>query len=102
VPDLPIRYLHSSDRELVAARLAEHRDESLLAHERREGMCLLSYRTASGSVALSKTVLSDVLEAGNDVKVAGLPATAVEVLRLMAPGLVVLAEERTKTKTHLG
>ena len=54
-------------------------------------MCLVSYRTAGGSVAIPKTVLSDVLESGDDVRVAGLPATAIEVLRLMCPGLVVVA-----------
>jgi hypothetical protein len=56
-------------------------------------MCLVSYRTPRGWVAIPKTVLSDVLEAGEDVKVAGLPATAVSVLQLMCPDLVSTAED---------
>jgi hypothetical protein len=67
-------------------------DESRLSSDRREGKYLLSYRTPGGWVALTKDVLSDVLGAGRDVKVAGLPDAAIRTLTLMAPRLVVLTE----------
>ena len=43
-----------------------------------------------GWVAITKAVLSDVLEAGRDAKLTGLPPAAAEALKLMYPELVVL------------
>jgi hypothetical protein len=92
VPDLAVRYIGSSDMQLVAARKAELREESQLLSDRREGRCVLSYRTPGGWVAMTKAVLTEVLGAGRDAKVVGLPSAASEVLKLMCPGLVVLPE----------
>jgi hypothetical protein len=79
IPDLPVWYIRSSE------------DQQLLK-ERREGMFVLSYETPSGWVAITKTMLTEVLGAGRDVKIVGLPPAAVGVLTLMCPGLVMLPE----------
>lgn len=92
IPDLPVRYVGSSDVQLVAAHKADPRDEAHLLADRREGRCLLSYKTPGGWVAITKAVLTEVLEAGRDVKIVGLPPAAVGVLTLMCPGLIVLPE----------
>jgi hypothetical protein len=78
VPDLPARYIGSSDA----------------LSDRREGRCIVSYKTPDGWVAISKDVLTEVLAAGHDAKVA-LPPEAAGVLQLMCPNLVVLPEERS-------
>jgi hypothetical protein len=52
----------------------------------------VTYRTSGGWAALTKDVLTEVLGAGRDVKLAGLPAPAARVLKLMSPRLVILAE----------
>jgi len=88
-PDLPVGYIESSDTGLVAAKRAVYREEAALMSDRREGRCLLSYRTAGGWVAIPKTVLTDVLGAGHDAKIVGLPPPAAAALTLMCPGLVV-------------
>ena len=93
IPDLPVRYIRSSDRQIVAAQQAEPYDETLLLSDRREGRCVLSYRTPGGWVAITKTVLTEVLGAGRDVKVAGLPPDAARSLKLMCPPLVILSED---------
>ncbi len=93
IPDLPIRYVGSSDMQLVAANKAEYRDEAHLSSDRREGRCILSYRTPGGSVAVTKALLTEVLAAGRDVKIVGLPPAAVEALKLMGRGLVILPED---------
>jgi hypothetical protein len=54
-----------------------------------EGRYLVSYETPDGAVAVSKAMLTEVLGAGRDAKVIGLPAAAAAVLRLMCPNLVV-------------
>jgi hypothetical protein len=79
IPDLPVRYIRSSD------------DQQLLK-ERREGMFVLSYETPSGWLAITKTMLTEILGAGRDVKIVGLPPAAFGVLNLMCPGLVMLPE----------
>ena len=89
IPDLPITYIHSSDPQIVAAQRAEAYDEALLLSDRREGRCVLSYQTPGGWVAITKGVLSEVLGAGRDVKIGGLPPVAAEVLALMCPNLLV-------------
>ena len=92
IPDLPVRYIGSSDREIVAAHKADFYDEPHLLSDRREGKCVLSYETSGGWVAVTKTILTEVLGAGRDVKIVGLPSVAVGVLKLMCPNLVMLAE----------
>jgi hypothetical protein len=90
IPDLPTRYIGSSDAQLVASQKAHRQDQSQIASDRREGRCLVSVKTAGGWVAITKAVLSELLEAGQDAKLSGLPASAVEALKLMYPDLVIL------------
>jgi hypothetical protein len=92
ISDLPVRYIASSDTQMVAAHKADSYDEVQLLSDRREGRCVLSYKTSGGWVAITKAILTEVLGAGHDVKIAGLPAVAVGVLKLMCPNLVVLPE----------
>jgi hypothetical protein len=92
IPDLPVRYIGSSDRQLVAAHRADSYDEAHLLSDRREGKCVLSYKTPGGWVAITKSILTEVLGAGRDVKIVGLPPAAVEALTLMCPNLVILPE----------
>lgn len=92
IPDLPVRYIGSSDMQLVAAHEAQYRDEWHLLSDRREGRCVLSYRTPGGWVAMTKAILTEVLGAGRDVRIVGLPPVAAGVLTLMCPDLVVLPE----------
>jgi hypothetical protein len=102
IPDLPLRYISSSDQEIVAAHKAESSDEAQLSSDRREGRCVLSYRTPGGWVAIAKTLLTEVLGAGQDVKVPGLPPGATGVLKLTCPNLVVLenAPVRASPENH--
>ena len=88
VPDLPVRYITSSDRDLVAAHKADAADEAQILSDRREGRCVVSYQTPGGWVAVSKAILTDVLGAGRDAKITGLPPSAAGVLALTCPGLV--------------
>jgi hypothetical protein len=92
MPDLALRYIGSSDTQLVAAHKADSYDEAHLLSDRREGRCVLSYKTPGGWVAIPKTVLTEVLGTGRDVKIVGLPPLAVGVLKLMCANLVVLPE----------
>ena len=92
IPDLPVRYIGSSDMQIVAAHKADFHDEPHLWSDRREGRCLLSYEAPGGWVAIDKALLTEVLGAGRDVKIVGLPPVAVGVLKLMCPNLVVLPE----------
>lgn len=88
IPELPTRYVGSSDRELVAAGRAEACDQQPLLNARLEGHFAVSYETPGGWVAITKDFVTDVLGAGRDVKIAGLPRLAADRLRLMCPGLV--------------
>jgi hypothetical protein len=90
IPDLPVRYIRSSDMQIVAAHKAESYDEPRLLSDRREGKCILSYKTPGGWVAITKGILTEVLAEGRDVKIVGLPPVAVGVLKLMCPNLVIL------------
>jgi hypothetical protein len=92
IPDLPVPYIGSSDMQMVAAHKADFHDETHLLSDRREGKCVLSYKTPGGWVAITKAILTEVLEAGRDVKIVGLPPAAVGVLTLMCPNLVILPE----------
>jgi hypothetical protein len=90
IPDLPMQYIQSSDMHIVAAHQADAYDQAHLLHDRLEGEFVLSYKTSGGWVAITKDILTEVLGAGHDVKIAGLPRLAVGVLRLMCPNMVVL------------
>ena len=90
IPDLPVGYIGSSDMQIVAAHKAESHDEPQLLSDRREGRCVLSYKAAGGWVAIDKAILTEVLGAGRDAKIVGLPAQSVEALTLMCPDLVGL------------
>ena len=92
IPDLPVRYIGSSDTQIVAAHKADSYDETHLLSDRREGKFVLSYKTPGGWVAITKAILTEVLGAGRDVKIVGLPPVAVAVLKLMCRNLVVLPE----------
>ncbi|MGE5074101.1 MAG: hypothetical protein ACM3MF_11790, partial [Anaerolineae bacterium] len=88
IPELPARYFVSSDRQLVAAHKAEFYDRAQLLAGRREGHFLvsyevISYETPGGWMALKKDLLTEVLGAGQDARVVGLPPDAAQVLRLM-------------------
>ena len=95
IPDLPVSYIGSSDMEIVATHKADAFDEPRLLSDRREGRCLLSYQTPGGWVAITKTILTEVLGAGRDVKIVGLPPVAVDALKLMCRSLVILPEKGT-------
>jgi hypothetical protein len=99
IPDLPVRYIHSSDTQLVAAHKADTYDEAQLLSDRREGRCVLSYQTPGGWVGITKAMLTEVLGAGSDVKIVGLPAAAAEALALMCPNLVQRGSADTKAST---
>jgi hypothetical protein len=90
ISDLPVRYISSSDMQVVAAQKAVACDEPRLLSDRREGKYVLSYQTPGGWVAITKDILTEVLGAGRDVKIVGLPAVAIGVLKLMCPNLVIL------------
>jgi len=92
VPDLSPRYVASSDPGIVATGMAHSQDEGSLLHDRQEGMFAVSYKTAGGWVAITKDIFTEVLGAGRDVRVTGLPDTAAKVLRLMCPELARTAK----------
>ena len=89
IPDLPVTYIRSSDKQLVAEHAAVSYDEAHLVSERREGKYLLSYKISGGWVAITKTVLTEVLGAGRDMKIVGLPSAAAAVWKLMCGDLVM-------------
>jgi hypothetical protein len=86
VPDLPARYVQSSDRDIVAAGSAEWRDQKQIMADRLEGKFLLSYQAPGGWIAISKTVLTEVLGTGHSAKVVGLPPAPVDALTLLLLG----------------
>jgi hypothetical protein len=89
IPDLPLQYVRSSDVEIVAAHKADSYDQAHLLLGRLEGEFVVSYRTSGGWVAITKDILTEVLGAGHDAKIPGLPPVAAGVLSLMCPNLVV-------------
>jgi hypothetical protein len=88
IPDLPMRYIRSSDAQIVAAQKAEACDPTQLLNERLEGHFVLSYETPGGWVGITKDFLTEVLGTGRDAKIVGLPGVAAERLRLMCRDLV--------------
>ncbi len=89
IRELPARYFGSSDREIVAAHKAEPYDAAQLLAGRREAHFLVSYETPEGWIALKKDLLTEVLGAGRDARIVGLPPDAAQVLRLMCADLVI-------------
>ncbi|HUF71657.1 MAG TPA: hypothetical protein VMR74_02040 [Gammaproteobacteria bacterium] len=89
IPDLPVRYIASSDSQIVADRKADPYDETRLLRDRQEGYFVLSYETAGGWLAVRKDFLTEVLGKGQDAKLVGLPPAAAAVLSLMCPKLVI-------------
>ena len=89
IPALPARYISTSDRQIVAAQKAEPQDRAQLLAGRREGHFLVSYETPAGWVTLKKDLLTEVLGAGRDARVAGMPLKAAQVLQLMCADLVI-------------
>jgi hypothetical protein len=73
----------------VAAHKADFAEEAHLLSDRREGRCVVVYKTRGGWVAITKAILTEVLGAGRDVKIVGLPAEAVGVLKLTCPNLII-------------
>ena len=94
IPELPARYFGSSDRQIVAADKAEPYDRAQLLAGRREGHFLVSYKTPGGGIALKKELLTEVLGAGRDAGIIGLPPGPAQVLQLMCAGLVIVDQVR--------
>jgi len=90
IPEVPARYFVSSDQQLVAANKAEPCDQAQLLRDRQEGHFLVSYETPGGWMALKKNLLAEVLGAGRDARIVGLPLDAAQVLRLMCTDLVTV------------
>jgi len=88
IPELPVELVLSSDRQLAAAGKATACDEAQLLHSRQEGELIVSYRTAGGWVGITKDALTDVVGAGRDAKIVGLPSAAAQVAKLVCGDLV--------------
>ncbi len=91
IPEVSARYFVSSDQQLVATHKAEPCDQAQLLRDRQEGHFLVSYETPGGWMALKKELLAEVLGAGRDARIVGLPPDAAHVLRLMCTALVMPA-----------
>jgi hypothetical protein len=98
IPQLPVRYIQSSDPAIVAAHQAHFHDQARLLHDRQEGMFAVSYQTADGWTALTKDFLTEVLGAGQDVKIVGLPRAAAAVLTLTCPTLTAVPGSRAQLR----
>ncbi len=88
VAKLPVKYVLSSNPDLVAAQEAQAADQAKLLLDRREGMFVVSYQVPGGWVAITKDFLTEIFGEGRDAGVV-LPEAAAAVLRLMCPDLVV-------------
>ncbi len=89
ISELPARYFGSSDRQIVAANKAAPYERDQLQRDRQEGHFLVSYETPGGWIAVRKDLITEVLGAGRDARIVGLPRDAAEVLRLMCLDLVI-------------
>jgi hypothetical protein len=83
IPEVPARYFVSSEAD-------PYKQAQLLAG-RREAHFLVSYETRDGWMALKKDLLTEVLGAGSDARIAGLPLEAAQVLQLMCSDLGLFA-----------
>ena len=88
IPDLPPHLLVSCDTQAVANNQALACDETQLLRSRLEGEFIVSYKTSGGWTGITKDVLTEVLGAGRNAKVVGLPNEAAQVVKLMCPDLV--------------
>jgi hypothetical protein len=68
---------------MLAAGRATACDQSRLLRDRNEGEFIVSYPTPGGWMAITKDILTDVLGAGRDARISGLPRDAAAVLGLM-------------------
>ena len=84
IPELPARYFASS----------EPYDRAQLLAGRREGHFLVSYETPGGWIALKKDLLTEVLGAGRDARIVGLPLDAAQMLRLMCADLTAPLDDQ--------
>ena len=90
IPDLSVQYI------VVVGQASRRReqgrcfDETAALAQPNGGRVPRQLPDPGGWVAISKDVLTDVLGAGRNAKVAGLPRDAARVLKLMCPELVVL------------
>jgi hypothetical protein len=91
VPPLSRSFVLSSDGQVVAVNDAVACDQGQLLRSRLEGEFVVSYETPGGWVGISKDILTDVLGAGRDTKIVGLPSAAANVLKLMCGERVVLS-----------
>jgi hypothetical protein len=90
VPGTGRLYIESGDNaipELPARYKVQPHDRAQLLRDRQEAHFLVSYETPGGWIALKKDLLTEVLGAGRDARISGLPAEAAQVLRLMCPDL---------------
>jgi hypothetical protein len=92
IPELPARYLESSDLQIAAAHKADYRDGLHLLRERREGKYVVSYETAGGWVGVTKDILTERFGAGDDARIVGIPPSAADALTLLYPTLTVRAD----------
>jgi hypothetical protein len=93
IPELPARYFACSDKQMAAAHQGEPYDAAQLLAGRREAHFLVSYETVDGWIALKKELLTEVLGAGRDARISGLPRDAAQVLRLMCTDLMMPENE---------
>ena len=83
IPALPVEYILSSDAQLVAANQARACEQARLLRDRHEGEFIVSYQTAGGWTAITKDMLTQVLGAGRDARIASLPDAAASAVRVM-------------------
>jgi hypothetical protein len=75
IPELPSQYFATSAKEQLLG-------------DRQEGIFLVSYQTPGGWIAIKKELLTEVLGAGQDARIVGLPPDAAHVFRWMCADLV--------------
>lgn len=88
ISDLPVRYIGSSDPQIVAAGKADSCDQTRLLRDRQEGYFVVSFETSGGWLAIRKDMLTEVLGAECDARIVGLPPEAEHVLKLMCRNMV--------------
>jgi len=78
-----------SDQPADSFTLSQPYDQEHMLAGRREAHFLVSYETPDGWIVVKKELLTEVLGAGRDARIAGLPPHAAQVLRLMCTDLVI-------------
>ena len=92
IPELPARFVETSDMQLAATHMADYRDEPHLLRERHEGKYLFSYKAPGGWVGVTKDILTEVLAAGDEASMTGIPQQAANALTVLYPTLTVRQE----------